>query len=87
MKRQEIIDTVNAIIGEKADIAAEYIEPEDYYDEIGLSLDQLIEATVKIEDEFVIDITGSELLGLNTMQDIYNIVEKKVIDTHGFQVY
>ena len=87
MKRQEIIDTVNAIIGEKADIAAEYIEPEDYYDEIGLSLDQLIEATVKIEDEFVIDITGSELLGLNTMQDIYNIVEKKIIETHGFQVY
>lgn len=87
MKRQEIIDTVNAIVGEKADIAAEYIEPDDCYDEIGLSLDQLIELSVKIEDEFVIDITGTDILHFNTMQDIYDIVERKIIDTHGFQVY
>lgn len=87
MYRQEIIDKVNAIIGEKADIAPEYIEPDDYYDEIGMSFDQLIELSVKMEDEFAIDITGTDLLHFNTMQDMYDIIEKKIIDTLGFQVY
>ena len=87
MKRQEIIDTVNAIIGEKADIAAEYIEPDDTLDELGVDFEKLIEASVKIEDEFVINITGTEMLGLGTMKDVYDIVERKIIDTHGFQVY
>ena len=87
MTRQQIIDTVNAIIGEKAEYAAEYIEPDDAVDEIGLSSMQCIEALVKIEDEFVINIPGIELLGINTMQDIYDIVERKIIDTHGFEVY
>ena len=87
MKRQAIIDTVNAIMGEKGDYAAEYIEPDDAVDELGLSSMQCIEAVVKIEDEFVIKISGIEMLGISTMQDVYDLVEKKIIETHGFQVY
>lgn len=87
MKRQEIIDTVNAIMGEKGDYAAEYIEPDDAVDELGLSSMQCIEAVVKIEDEFVIKISGMEMLGISTMQDVYDLVEKKIIETHGFKVY
>lgn len=87
MKRQEIIDTVNAIMGEKGDYAAEYIEPDDTVDELGVSSMQCIEALVKIEDEFVIDIPGSELLNVSTMQDVYDLVERKIIETHGFKVY
>jgi acyl carrier protein len=87
MKRQEIIDTVNAIMGEKGDYAAEYIEPDDAVDELGVSSMQCIEALVKIEDEFVIDIPGSELLNVSTMQDVYDLVERKIIEPHGFKVY
>ena len=87
MKRQEIIDTVNAIMGEKGDYAAEYIEPDDAVDELGLSSMQCIEAVVKIEDEYVIKISGMEMLGISTMQDVYDLVERKIIETHGFQVY
>lgn len=87
MKRQAIIDTVNAIMGEKGDYAAEYIEPDDAVDELGLSSMQCIEAVVKIEDEFVIKISGIEMLGISTMQDVYDLVEKKIIETHGFQLY
>lgn len=87
MKRQEIIDTVNAIMGEKGDYAAEYIEPDDAVDELGLSSMQCIEAVVKIEDEFVIKISGMKMLGISTMQDVYDLVERKIIETHGFQVY
>lgn len=87
MKRQEIIDTVNAIMGEKGDYTAEYIEPDDAVDELGLSSMQCIEAVVKIEDEFVIKISGMEMLGISTMQDVYDLVERKIIETHGFQVY
>lgn len=87
MKRQQIIDTVNAIIGKRGDYAAEYIEPDDTVDEMGMESMQCIEAVVEIENEFVINIPGSELLGLRTMQDVYDIVEKKIIETHGFEVY
>ena len=52
----------------------------------GISL-QPEEALVKIEDEFVIDIPGSELLNVSTMQDVYDLVERKIIETHGFKVY
>ncbi len=78
---------MNAIMGEKGDYAAEYIEPDDAVDELGLSSMQCIEAVVKIEDEFVIKISGMEMLGISTMQDVYDLVERKIIETHGFQVY
>ena len=87
MYRQQIIDTVNSIMGEKAEFAAEYIEPDDAVDELGVSSMQCIEALVKIEDEFVINIPGIEPLNVSTMQDVYDLVERKIIETHGFQVY
>ena len=70
---------MNAIMGEKGDYAAEYIEPDDAVDELGLSSMQCIEAVVKIEDEFVIKISGMEMLGISTMQDVYDLVERKII--------
>lgn len=87
MYRQQIIDRVNDIIGEKASFAPDYIEPEDSFDYLGVDSMKCIEALVEIEDEFVINIPETELLGVRTMQDAYDIVEKKIIDTHGFKVY
>ena len=62
MYRQQIIDRVNDIIGEKAGFAPDYIEPEDSFDYLGVDSMKFIEALVEIEDEFVINIPGTELL-------------------------
>lgn len=74
-------------MGEKAGIAPDYIESNDSIDYLGVDSMKCIEALVEIEEEFVINIPGTELLGVRTMQDAYDIVEKKIIDTHGFEVY
>ncbi len=87
MYRQQIIDRVNDIIGEKAGFAPDYIEPEDFYDELGTDSMKCFEALIEIGDEFVINIPGSRLLKVRTMQDVYDVVDDMVIKTHGFQVY
>lgn len=87
MKRQEIINKVNEVMAKYGEIAADYIEPGDNYDELGADSMKCLEALIEIEGEFVINIPGSELINVRTMQDVYDIVERKIKDTHGFQVY
>ena len=87
MKRQVIIDKVYAVMGDKAGIAPDYIEPEDSYEGLGLDFAQFIEALVKIEDEFAISIPSEKLLNVFTMQNVFSIVEQAINDTHGFEIY
>ena len=87
MYKQQIIDTVNAIMARKADVDISEIKPDDCYDELGADSMQCMEALVEIEEEFAIDIPGSKLLHANTMQDVYDIVGQTIVDTHGFQLY
>lgn len=87
MYKQEIIDKVNAIMGRKADIDPKGIAPEDYYDELGADSIQCIEALLEIEDAFGIDIPGSRVLNVSTMQQVYDVVGEIIVETYGFELY
>lgn len=87
MKKQEIIDAVNVVMADKAGINASGIKPEDYYDEIGVDEGAFIDAVVKIEDEFAIDIPSEKLIHVSTMQQLYDLVGQIIVDTHGFQLF
>ena len=87
MRKQEIIDTVNAIVADKAGIEASDIRPDDFYDELGTDSIQCIEALMEIEEELCINIHSGKLSRATTMQDVYDIVEKAIVDTHGFEVH
>ena len=87
MKKQEIIDTVNAVIARKAGIDAGEIKPDDFCDKFDIDSMISIEAVVEIEGEFVISISGSDLLSVSTMQDFYDLVGRMIVDTHGFKLF
>ena len=87
MKKQEIIDKVNATIAKKAGVNIDTIKPEITYQELGIELWLLIEILMEIGNQFVINISEDKLLNTNTMQDIYNLVGQTIVDIHGFQLY
>jgi len=87
MRKQEIIDTVNAIVADKAGIKASDIKPDDFYDEFGTDSIQCIEALIETEKAFAIDIPSERLVSVSTMQHVYDLVEKAIVDTHGFEIH
>lgn len=79
MIKLEVIEKVNAIMAAKAGIDPGDIEPEDCYDELGADSVGCIEALLDIEQEFDIEIPGSRLFGVTTMQDVYDLVHMTVL--------
>ena len=84
MTKQKIIDKVNAIMAAKAGIEASTIKPEDFYDELGADSVQCVEILVEIENEFAIDIPGSRLIHVATMQHVYDLVEQVINETDEY---
>lgn len=86
MYKQEIIDKVNAVMSEKSGIDAGYIEPDDFYDELGIDEGKFAEVLLEIEDAFAISIPSEKLLHVSTMQHVYDLVGETIVATHGFQL-
>ncbi|MCR4958561.1 MAG: hypothetical protein K6B13_08170 [Prevotella sp.] len=87
MKKQNIIDTVNAIVADKAGVDACGIMPNDFCDELCADSIQCLEALLEIEEELCINIQSKELPYTPTMQQVYDIVEQAIVNTHGFDVH
>lgn len=82
MTKQRIIEKINAIMAAKAGIEASGIKPEGFYDELGATSIQCIEVLMEIEKEFAIDIPGSQLMHVSTMQHVYDLVEQVINETN-----
>lgn len=87
MKKQEIIDTVNAVVADKARVNANEINPEDSYVELCEDSISCLETLLEIEDVLCINIQSKGLPYAPTMQQVYDIVEKAIVDTHGFEIH
>lgn len=75
----EIITRINTVLKNELGVKDEEIVPtasitEDLYAD---SLDQ-VEVTMALEEEFEIDIPDDEVLQIKTVQDIYDVVTKKL---------
>ena len=78
MTKDQIILRVNSIMAAKAHIGIDDIKPEDFYDELGADSMQCIEVLLELEDEFDIEISAHDTNGVATMQDVYDMVERKI---------
>ncbi len=78
MTKNQIILRVNSIMSVNAGVNIEDIKPDDYPDELGAESIKCIESLLEIEDEFDIKITPGETSGITTMQDVYDLVERKI---------
>lgn len=77
MTKDDIILRVNSIMAAKAHIVIDDIKPEDFYDELGADSMQCIEVLLELEDEFDIEISAHDTNGVATMQDVYDLIERK----------
>ena len=78
MTRDQIILHVNSIMGAKAHISPDAIKPEDFYDELGVDSIECIEVLIELEQEFDIEISARDTNSVTTMQDIYDLIDRKI---------
>ena len=78
MTKDDIILRVNSIMAAKAHIGLDDIKPEDFYDELGADSMQCIEVLIELEQEFDIDITPDDTSNVATMQEVYDMIERKI---------
>ena len=78
MTKDDIILRVNSIMAAKVHIGLDDIKPEDFYDELGADSMQCIEVLVELEQEFDIDITPDDTSNVATMQEVYDMIERKI---------
>ncbi|MCL1975733.1 MAG: acyl carrier protein [Firmicutes bacterium] len=70
-------ERIIAIIAEKLDIAAESISGVSTFDDLHIDSLDLVEIMLAIEDEY--DITIEEASGLETVADVTEYVQKKIV--------
>lgn len=79
MTREEIIETTQEFLSEEFEVEKELILPENNLKET-LDLDSLdyVDLVVVIEDNFGFKVNGEDFKGVETFEDFYNMVEKKL---------
>lgn len=79
MKKEEIIEKVNAFLIDEFEVDADKIVPEANMRET-LDLDSLdyVDLVVVIESTFGFKVVGEDFTGISSFQDFYNYCELKV---------
>lgn len=78
MTKEEIILRVDSIMAVHTGVGIEDIKPEDFPDELGADSLKCLEASLEIEEDFDINITAADIISITTMQDVYDMVERKI---------
>lgn len=79
MTKSEIIDKTNEFLVDEFEVDADKIVPEAILKDI-LELDSLdyVDLVVIIESTFGFKVVAEDFTGVNTFQDFYDLIERKV---------
>lgn len=79
MKKDELYKRVQEIIAESLDVDLEEVTPEaSLTEDIGADSLELVDLTMDFEDEFNVKIETAELSDIDTVEEITNLLEKKL---------
>ncbi|HPF16451.1 MAG TPA: acyl carrier protein [Thermotogota bacterium] len=79
MKKEELFKRVQEIIAESLDVDIEEVTPEaSLTEDIGADSLELVDLTMDFEDEFNVKIETAELNEIDTVEEITNLLEKKL---------
>ena len=79
MKKDELYKRVQEIIAESLDVDLEEVTPEaSLTEDIGADSLELVDLTMDFEDEFNVKIETAELGDIETVEEITNLLEKKL---------
>ena len=79
MDKDAIIEKINAFLIDEFEVEEENIAPEANLKE-ALELDSLdfVDLVVAVESNFGVKLVGEDFVGVNTLQDFYNLIENKL---------
>jgi acyl carrier protein len=79
MTKSEIIEKTNAFLVEEFEVDANLISPEAVLKDT-LELDSLdyVDLVVVIETTFGFKVVAEDFMGVNTFQDFYDLIERKL---------
>lgn len=72
----DIKETVSKILEAKVNVSN--VKETDSLTSLGLDSLDLVEIMLQIEDEFHIEFSSDEIVNLSTVQDVLDIIEKKL---------
>ncbi|MDN5359925.1 MAG: acyl carrier protein [Thermotogaceae bacterium] len=79
MKKDELFKKVQEIIADSLDVEVEEVTPEaSLTEDIGADSLELVDLTMDFEDEFNVKIETAELGEIDTVEEITNLLEKKL---------
>ena len=79
MKKDELFKRVQEIIAESLDVDIEEVTPQaSLSEDIGADSLELVDLTMDFEDEFNVKIETAELNEIDTVEEITNLLEKKL---------
>ena len=79
MKKNELFKRVQEIIADSLDVEVEEVTPEaSLTEDFGADSLELVDLTMDFEDEFNVKIETAELGEIDTVEEITNLLEKKL---------
>lgn len=76
MERNEIIETVNERLREEFEIEGELLPTLRLKDDLDIDSLDVVDVAVLVHEAFGISLGKEELKRVNTLQDLYDVIEK-----------
>ncbi len=79
MTREEVIKIINTFLIDEFELSPEQVVPEaQLKDDLGLESLDFVDIAVVIEKEFGFKVKGEEMVGVRTINDLYDYIFAKV---------
>ncbi len=79
MNREVNVDKVNDFLIDEFEVEQEHISPEaDLKDTLDLDSLDFVDLVVAVESNFGVKLVGEDFVNVNTLQNFYDLIEKKL---------
>ncbi|MFO8128738.1 MAG: phosphopantetheine-binding protein [Bacteroidales bacterium] len=78
MKKEEIIDKVNAFLVEEFEIEQDLINPDATWSDIGVDSLDFVDIVVIVDNTFDIKLKGEDMADVRTLNDFYDFLEGRM---------
>ena len=79
MEKEVIVEKVNYFLVDEFEVEEDDIVPEaNLKDTLELDSLDFVDLVVSVESNFGVKLTGEDFVGINTLQDFYNLIDRKV---------
>jgi len=78
MNKVEITSKVNDFLVGEFELEADTLSPEASWNDIGIDSLDFVDIVVVVEDIFDVVIKGEDMVGVKTLQEFYDFIERKI---------